>query len=766
MKYVVVNKNDRSLKPFVIWLPKPPNAKYMDNFRIKREKQFFHKTQQPQRLLDLEDRITDEMRQAESADKNKNRFTKQGLVIKMWDFLLDNSKDYKKEIDFIKREQYRLTYGYWVIIEGEPTYIPRWHYRYLNYWTLDGGVTPEFRFRDLEYFLVHEYAWNTTENADYVDTFKKTILGVTYAKHRRDGATNKSLCILYSLMVEGSGVSGVNQLLGIQSYNDNNAAKQFHTKLMPAFDKMPFYTKPLWNGIDMPRGELRLTYPSARKTLGSKYNYANTAGSGFYDGDKLLGILTDETGKTLKSTVDVLDRHEVMRKCVTLGNESKVIGFMLYPTTVADTVSGGGGQFQKLCNMSHFHDRNDETGQTMSGLINYFKASIYGMESFIDIFGKDVVEDPKESEVWRLKDIMRDSKGKLIGSRRYNLSKRAMLLKKNKITSYNNEVRLAPMEFAECFGGSGEDLGFDTVGTKKRINELLVDEKNEMPHTKRGYFVWKFKDGREITSKEFVKLEYYRIKGVTDNAIVKWVDDPNGRFHVSLLPRKNNRREIVEGVSYPLNPNEYTHSGDPFQFLNSTEINSIYRDDKSGSSLGGLAGFQERDYAVDPQGKSTKDLETFRFVYDYLFRPNETEEFGEDHIMALVYFGGLSFPERNVKNLLKYVIDRGFGGYLLYMTDATGKLSKDAGFNSLAGSKQELFSQIKNYTFKHVHKDDHVNILNQIVDIKGLKDMTNMDLFTAAAGCLYGSSSRYREYMGENTDDNEYNEEIFDFTEF
>lgn len=760
MKYLVVNKNDRSLTPFVIWLPKRPAVVYIEGARLSLKNQHFRKTVIPQRLIDLEERLFDEMRQAEAADKNKNRYSKQGLILKIWDYLKSHSVDYKKEIEFIKAEQYKLMFGAWVMIEGEPIYIPRWYYRYLNYWTLDADSPVEFRFRDLEYFIVHEYAWNTFDDENGKDRLAKTILGVTYPKHRRDGATSKSLCILYAMAMEGKR----NSLLGIQSYNDNNAAKQYLNKMMPSFDNMPFYCKPLWSGTDMPQGKLRMYHQSAKKSMLTNITYANTAGSGFYDGDKLLGILTDETGKT--KTVDVLERHEVVRKCVTLGNESEIVGFMMYPTTVADTVSGGGDQFQNLCDMSHFHDRNRTTGQTMSGLINYFKASCYGMEGFIDIFGKDVVEDPKEEDKWRLKKAKRDSKGKLIGSRRYNMSKREELLKNDKITTYNNEVRLAPMEYAECFGGTGNDLGFDTVGVKKRVNTLNIMEKDKQFVTKRGYFVWVFKDGSEYNSREFVKNDFHKVKNKTDEAYVKWIDDPEGRFTVSLLPKKNNQRNKDEGDYWTSNnPYEYTHSGDPFTFLDSSEINDVNRKDKSGSSQGGLACLRERDLRVDPIGKDIDNLETFHFVYDYLFRPTSTEEFGEDAIMAMVYYGGMIFPEVNVKNLWKYIVERGFKGYLLYMTDENGRYINYPGFSTQKASKQELFNKIKSYTYKHIRKENHKNILNEIIAIKNLKDMTNRDLFTAAAGCLYGSSSRHREYLNDEEEEVA-DESWFDFQQF
>lgn len=749
-KFIVVNKNDRNLKPFVIFLPKPPADKHIINYGKKRVNQVFTRVEIPQRLVDLEKKLRKQLEIRESTNSNQ-KFSKQKLQITMWEYLKGHAKEYEKEIEFIIEEQWKLKHGAWYFIDREPIFINPWYYRYLNYWQLGGGVVPEFRMRDWEYFTVHDYAYRTSEDGNYKDIGNRTVIGVTYPKHRRDGATHKSLCILYSIILERGRFSKG----GIQSYNSDNAQEHYLGKLAVSFDNMPFFTKPLWSGSDMPVGGLKFIKPAgvgSVDSLNSEITYATTAYRGAYDGWQLDGILTDESGKTKDE--DVLERHEVVVNTVTIGNRRNIFGFMMYPTTVADMEKGGGKRFYDLCKQSQFHERND-IGQTKSGLINYFKAACYGLEGFVDIFGKDVVDDPKESEKWRLKPdvktggFVRDSNGKLLGSRRFLITQRKAVVED--ISSYNNQLRLFPMEYIECFGGVDGDVGFDTVKLIKRKNELMSMEVDNKAPTVRGYFVWVMPNGTRLTSRDFIDGGYHKMSGITNNAHVEWVDHKEGRFLMSMRPKTPNDRYVNnDGIWFPKNPSQYTSCGDPFQFLKDSEINNVYRDDKSRLSKGGLAVFYERDLNEDPMDKPISEWVSNTFVLSYLYRPPTGEEFGEDSIMAMVYYGGLMFPETNVKDLWHYIVERGFEGYLLYMTDTSGrKLKNNAGFTSLGESKQALFSGVKSYISAHIHREKHLPIVKQFLGIQGLADMTNQDLFVAAAGCLYGSSSRMRDFVSD-----------------
>jgi hypothetical protein len=124
-----------------------------------------------------------------------------------------------------------------------------------------------------------------------------------------------------------------------------------------------------------------------------------------------------------------------------------------------------------------------------------------------------------------------------------------------------------------------------------------------------------------------------------------------------------------------------------------------------------------------------------------------------------VYFGGMMFPEVNIKKVWEYFVMRKFAGYLLYATDAVGNLKKYPGFNSQRESKQELFTLHKSHISLHAQREMHLPIISQQLNIKGLSDMTHYDLFTAAGGALMGSASRMRNYMREMETEEEENSE-------
>jgi hypothetical protein len=286
---------------------------------------------------------------------------------------------------------------------------------------------------------------------------------------------------------------------------------------------------------------------------------------------------------------------------------------------------------------------------------------------------------------------------------------------------------------------------------KSREKDLeSMDINGELP-VRKGNFYWKI-DDQLISSTDFVNGEMHLAKGITDEATVEWVDEETGRWIMSYMPKVTNKRYKNNGIWFPEDVEGFTHCGDPFQFLQESKIRDSKRKDKSRLSKGALACFIERDMSIDTATRDISTWETNRFALSHTHRHRTTEEFGEDAIMQMVFFGGLMFPEINVKNLWKYIVDRGFEGYLLYMTDERGKYKATPGFNSLSESKQALFQGINTYVTNHIKRELHIDIIRDIIAIKGLEDMTNRDLFTAAAGCLYGSRSRQRDYMKKSKD--------------
>lgn len=739
-KFFIANKADRSLVPFTVWLPKPPADKYIEGSANKKDNQVFTYTKYPEKLKNLEGFISKKMEVDEERNKH-NRKTKQKFISQMWDEIKANPREYKNEIEFIKREQYKLLYGNWVAINGVATWITPWHYRFLNYWTIDDVPKVMYRHRDWEYFIVHDAAYRDPN-----------CFGIIYPKHRRDGATHKSLNIGYSIVIANR-----KKMFGIQSFDENNAKDHYYDKFTASFDEMKFFVKPLWDGKPRPVGGMNFIVPSTvlgGDSLNSTITYATSAKKEAFDGRKQAAHLSDENGKT--TAEDVLKRWGTIKETLAEGNGAIITGFAMLPSTVEEIDAVSGGKYKTMCKQSMYNERNSSTNQTKSGLWTYFSPACNGMTGFFDKFGNSIIEDPNNEKVFTKADlpVRRDSSGKLIGARRYLLDKRNQLLNSEDINdkeSYGGEVRRFPLEFIECFGSLEGNAGFDVEKLTKRRDELMSYEIIGDARTVRGNFYWEIEtpQGKEIySSTRFINEELHLRKGVTDpdNAKVIWIIEENGRWEMSLLPTETNQRYLKDGHWHPINVTEFTHSGDPYKYLNKSEMNNKFRKDQAKRSKGGLTCFQERNFEVDTISTDINDWKTNRFVLSYVHRHQTTEEFGEDAIMQMVFMGGFMFPESNISNLIEYIIHRGFKWYLLYMTDAEGNYKNSPGFNTGKESKQVLFNGINTYVTNHIGREEHLNIINDILAIQNLEDMTNRDLFTAAAGALYGSRSRQPEY--------------------
>jgi hypothetical protein len=218
-----------------------------------------------------------------------------------------------------------------------------------------------------------------------------------------------------------------------------------------------------------------------------------------------------------------------------------------------------------------------------------------------------------------------------------------------------------------------------------------------------------------------------------------------------LGEKESNLKQMIDGFWHPMYPDMYTHSADPFEFLNKSEAQ--LRVDKARLSQGGGACFWERDSVLDPDGKDISQWDSYRFVCTYRNRTADEDVYAEDMLMQNIYFGGMMFPEINVRLIWKHYIKRGYGGYLKYSVDeATGKIKDSPGFTTLTGSKQDLFNAVKTYIKRHGIRERHLDFFVDCKGIKGIEYMKDFDLFAACGGCLLGSRSRYAKMVEALTD--------------
>lgn len=758
-----VHKEDSNLDAVTIYLPQPPDWGLIDNFSLDPKDQKFFRQEYPADLRLLEDDVLSYM-QARAKKAKNDKATWQRILNATWDELDRNQRSMREEIEWIKKQWWHRIMGYWVFINGKPTYIDGWQYMFLNWWYMSDvpGFYPEYRDRDRRFFHYNRYAYMTTEGIAsdesgepvfeggkpvVVHKGRRTLFGVMYVKHRRDGATHKYLCILFEIITSRTGVHG-----GIQSFDNSNAEEHYLNKLSPAWKKMPFFFKPIWRGDQAPREKLEFSNPynEVRAELESLISYATTANKKFYDGKKQHAHLSDEGGKTVLE--DFYARWNVVKPTLAQGANSLIHGFVGMPSTVADMEEEGGDKYEAMFMDSKFYNRNRTSGQTKTGVIPLFIPAYDGLEGFIGPYGESVIDRPTPEQAEYI--------GNEYGAREYIESVREDYVRDGStkaMVKLREFKKLFPIDTDEAFSGGAGHAGFDIEALDKRDIELKKLPEYEKPY--RVDLKWDIPEEPEpISAKEFIEKGYHT--RVSEDGSWKVVAIPalNGRFEFSMrpAPEQTNLKVNHGGFwepDYEKAINTFTSSADPFKFLDSKVAKE--REDDSSLSLGGGTVFWDRNKDIDPPERLVSDWVSHRFVCDYEERPPSDDEYCEEMLMMSVFWGAKMFPEMNVEAVYKWFFKRGYAGYLKYAVDPfTGKLKSKPGMYSTGSGKQDIFNAIKRYVAIHVHREMHRRFVKQVREIKGPQEMTRYDLFTARGICLVGARypSRDEDYDNESED--------------
>lgn len=748
-EYFIINDGDIDLTPIRLSIPSPPPIETIDGYGLEPDEQYFRHVEIPSGIKMIEDQAYDKCVDDYKANSN-NAVTGDKLVRTFWEFFEQRRQELDEEVAFIKKVYWHRRHGYWVFIDGKPTYLPPDYYDFLNFYRMadtqkDGG-RPEYRDDDRKKYLFWHYLETTTEtfaNLDaegnavkeedgsykMVDTGVRVFFGGIEPKVRRSGATHQAC----HKILKGT-TSDFNQYGTIISMDGDNAETHYFKKLMPAFEKYPMFLKPLWDGNYRPRA---LRFSSRRNDkvgnyLGSIIDYTESAGERKNDGDKLHYYVADEEGKS--SGIDVLERWNVNKFTQSTGNGSNIFGFCLHPSTV-EQMDEGGMAYYKLCKLSDFYTRIPGKYQTPSGLGLIYFPAYRKLEGFIDRFGVSVIHKPTERQRKLRPDALFAKMN--IGAIEYVMKDRDALLAKGTpeaMETYRSIRRKMPIQFAECWIGTSGDLGFDLEIVDRRIAELRRSSR-----VVTGDFVWE--------------------NDIMDSRVL-FIPKSDGRFEVSLIldPGLSNQKKKeqvwvaknrrLEYHFAPLYPERFTAGVDTFGYDNKSTAKM--RLNKSRQSDGGLAILRERDKETDP-GDDMKEWKTFKFILSYRYRPMSTDEFNEDVLKACVYYGATTYIERNKENTWQYFMDRGYAGYLQYDIDpVTGRRAEKPGVFSLTGSKEVLFACTKDYIRYRGHQEDFISYLQEIKSIQGVEEMTLHDRFTAHGLALMGSRSKMGSVYHQN----------------
>lgn len=560
-------------------------------------------------------------------------------------------------VDYIEDEFDRRDNGYWFINNDSPTYITGTHYMYLQWSKIDIGL-PDFRESNRLFYIFWEAC--KADSRSY---------GMCYLKNRRSG---------FSFMSSGEvcnlGTISKDSRLGILSKTGTDAKKMFTDKVVPIVKNYPFFFKPIQDGMDNPKTELSFRVPASKITkrsmndevqevmegLDTTIDWKNTADNS-YDGEKLLMLIHDESGKWMKPD-NILNNWRVTKTCLRLG--SKVIGKCMMGST-SNALSKGGDNFKRLY-MDSDPRRRSANGQTKSGLYSLFIPMEWNFEGFIDEYGFPVFDDPSKPVVGIDKE----------------------LIKTGVITYWNNEVnalkndpdalnefyRQYPRTESHAFRDESRQSLYNLSKIYQQIdyNDSLVKDRV----LTRGNFHWR--------------------NGELDSEVV-WSPDPSGRFLVSWLPGNGIRNNVVKdraGNFRPGNEHMGAFGCDPY------DISGPVGGGGSNGSLHGKTKFHME------QGSPTN-----QFFLEYVTRTQTAEIFFEDVLMAIVFYGMPILIENNKTRLLYHLKNRGYRGFSMNRPDKhSSKLSKTelelGGIpNSSEDVKQAHASAIGTYIEEYVGYD-------------------------------------------------------------
>jgi len=589
------------------------------------------------------------------------------------------SSDFKSRwVDYIEGEFDKREYGFWFMNNGKKTYMTGSHYMYLQWSSIDIGY-PDFREANRLFFIFWEAC-----RAD------KRSFGMDYLKIRRSGFSfmSSSECV-------NIGTLAKNARVGILSKTGADAKKMFTDKVVPINSRLPFFFKPIMDGMDKPKTELAYRVPAAKITKKNMYNsddeliegldttidWKNTDDNS-YDGEKLLFLAHDESGKWVKPN-NILNNWRVTKTCLRLG--SKIIGKCMMGST-SNSLDKGGDNFKKLYYDSDINNRSGN-GQTRSGLYSLFIPMEWNLEGFIDRFGMPVMRTPKTPVI--------GVDGEMITKGAIDYWEDEVESLKGDPDALNEFYRQFPRTEAHAFRDESKNSIFNLTKIYQQIdfNDAMIDGRT----ITRGSFSWK--------------------NGMKDTEVV-FNPDNRGRFMISWVPNKSlqNRVIVKNSIKYPANEHIGAFGCDSY------DISGTVGGGGSNGALHGLTKF------------NMEDAPSNEFFLEYIARPQTAEIFFEDVLMACVFYGMPILIENNKPRLLYHFKNRGYRGFSMNRPDKLfTKLSKTerelGGIpNSSEDVKQAHAAAIESYIENHVGMKGDDGDMNSMPFNRTLSDWARFDI--------------------------------------
>lgn len=735
----------------------------------------------PQRIKDIYS-IVFEKKKKESA---KYKDVTDVEVEDIYNELYNNADEYEEEILWIKRFIKRRYFGMWIFIKGKPTYLNGANFFFLTQWYVKNkgknSNLPDYRDYQRKMFNMLMYGYTTTDaffkhrvtyrdingkkkvvgfNSDigefienlkeekgvsdyYLErninwvypTGKRTCHGVNFISSRRVAKTAIACCFGYWITTNEP-----DQTFIIQAMNDDHAKNKIYNKqILTPFSRMLFFNRPYFKTREESSSGLKFQYdsamlnaaragiiPDAMECFITPLSSMEKAADGEME---IAYVYRDEPAKKLDDGARQVDIptwwYNTMKPAIERGDN--IWGYAVLPSTVGDMDTGGGAQFLKIVNDSHYSDRNDN-GVTSSGLLNFFLAGYYAVEGMLDEYGYSIIDDPEEPIL--------NEKGETItvGAKTKIKNKADDFERKGNWEALIKHQQNFPTTWREAFAIVPQSMGMPIHVLREAIKNLKF---SRPPKTVRLNLKWA---GGEFGGDVYVE------------------NDPKGDWVMGYLPpmQFRNKRTIVSPQEGYIQPKD----GGPIYAPDASVAGKMYipcdpvkfhKRNVTGSKKSKAAAtvFYKQDPSVDMQDgqwKPRSEWVSNDWIMFYCKDVDDKNEYHEEWLKACILLGAYLYPEYpDGEDVTDYFQIHGFDGYLLRDMGPDDKVAQRPGvwagtdsINSMIGDTMTFFKN--NAMYCKIWE-----ILEEWTKMRGVDDLTNHDLCAASGWAMSAIKSRLPE---------------------
>lgn len=642
---------------------------------------------------------------------------------------------------FVDTEYFRRQNGVWIFINGEKVWIPGGYYIFCNYWKLLSNQDIIFRFDALDLWWI------------WIDTLRDPNWdGLIDFKCRQIGDTEFTIFMIWEYATRVRGVK-----CPMQSCLGEEHVQKSYDRLVYGNKEMIWFLKPIHSGNESPESGLDFSYPDEiittkkikaqlEKTgthIHSKENYEYPElGSQilfgpykerFFDGGTYGRAYIDEFGKA-----EIFDPSKLLRVFQPAINHrlsGKQIGKIIMTSTVEEMKSGKSLIWaRKLWNQAKPVIKPSGT-TSLNRMRRIFRNALD--RAPVDRFGHPKREAEKAWIVDKSKEFLEN--GDMGGMREHERSN--------------------PLTIEQVFMSANDNSQFDIDKLAKRQHYLHSEDYiNPRTNTKvkpwvRGNLRWKDDD--------------------KESGEAVWEPNSKGRWLISAHPKDYGLKENakIQGVfrAKPANVHHFRCGIDPY------EQKKLITDEWS---MGGIAvkrvldnsidGKEDRYYQFSDESRGIQKgdpidggihFETNRYCCTYLHRWDNPEDFYEDCILTMLYYGTEFLPEKNkASGLLKHVDDRHYDMYKMdgvtLSKNAKGKSEED-GVTATEKTVNEYFGYLMTLSCKWANTIDHPDILEQMLTMNWA-NRGQKDLGVAVGWCEY--ACKVPVFYKKKTDDQKQSE--------